>query len=238
MSIVNQLVNYDYNGKALQGYLAYDDAISGPRPLVTVSHAWGGRGDFENDKADKLAKLGYAGFAIDVYGAGVTGSTPEENTALMNPLLGDRDELLGRLRAGVQAGSSQDVADASRIAVTGYCFGGLCALDLARSGDALAGAVSFHGLFTPPENSTSKISAKVLVLHGWGDPMATPDSVVALGQEMSEKDADWQLHAYGQTLHSFTNPQANDPKSGLQYSADADRRSWQTLSNFLAEIFD
>jgi len=237
MTIVNQLVNYDYNGKAFQGYLAYDDAISGQRPLVTVSHAWGGRGDFENDKAETLAKLGYAGFAIDVYGAGITGSTPEENTALMNPLLGDRDELLGRLRAGVQAGSAQDVADASRIAVTGYCFGGLCALDLARSGDPLAGAVSFHGLFTPPKNSTSMISAKVLVLHGWDDPMALPDSVVALGKEMSDKGADWQLHAYGQTLHSFTNPNANDPDSGLQYSAVSDRRSWQTLSNFLAEIF-
>ena len=237
MSIVTQQINYSHNGKEFAGHLAYDDASSSPRPLVTVSHAWGGRGDFENNKAEELAKSGYAGFAIDVYGAGVTGSTPEENTALMNPLLEDRSELLGRLRAGVQAGSALDVVDASRVAVTGYCFGGLCALDLARSGDPLTGAVSFHGLFAPPDDSTSPINAKVLVLHGWNDPMAPPDAVVALGKEMNARGADWQLHAYGQALHSFTNPHADDPKSGLQYSASADQRSALTLSNFLREIF-
>ncbi len=237
MSIVTESIRYEYKGTSFEGHLAYDDAHSGPRPLVTVSHAWGGRSDFENDKAERLAQLGYAGFAIDVYGAGIVGSNPEENTALMNPLLSDRAELLGRLRAGIAAGAKHAAADESKIAAMGYCFGGLCALDLARSGDALAGCVSFHGLFTPPENSTSAIKSKVLILHGWDDPMAPPNSVLAISKEMSEKGADWQLHAYGDTKHAFTNPHANDPNSGLMYSAAADQRSWQTLANFLAEIF-
>jgi dienelactone hydrolase len=237
MSIVTESIRYSHNGKEFEGHLAYDDARSGPRPLVTVSHAWGGRGAFENDKAQRLAKLGYAGFAIDVYGAGVTGSSPEENTALMTPLLEDRAELLGRLRAGLAAGAKHAVADPSNTAAIGYCFGGLCALDFARSGDELNGVVSLHGLFASPPETADHYRAKVLILHGWDDPMATPESVLEVSKELSDANCDWQLHAYGNTLHAFTNPEANDAASGIVYQADADRRSWQALENFLGELF-
>lgn len=237
MSIVTESIRYSHNGKEFEGHLAYDDATSGPRPLVTVSHAWGGRGAFENDKAERLANQGYAGFAIDVYGAGVTGSSPEENTALMTPMLEDRAELLGRLRAGIAAGGAHAAVDATNVAAIGYCFGGLCALDLARSGDSLNGVVSLHGLFSPPPSTADKYGAKVLILHGWDDPMADPDSVLAVSKELSAAGCDWQLHAYGQTVHAFTNPEANDHASGIVYHADADRRSWQALTNFLEELF-
>lgn len=236
MTIVTEALRYTHNGTEFEAHLAYDDAVSGPRPLVTVSHAWSGRTAFENDKAEKLAAMGYAGLAIDVYGAGVVGGSAEENTALMTPLLEDRGELLARLRAGIAAGAAHDAADGSRVAAMGYCFGGLCALDLARSGDNLAGAISFHGLFTPPSWPVEKIKAKVLVLHGWDDPMAKPDTVLSLSEELSKAGADWQLIAYGNTLHAFTNPEANDPGFGTVYDADADRRSWQALANFLTEV--
>ncbi|MEO0576410.1 MAG: dienelactone hydrolase family protein, partial [Pseudomonadota bacterium] len=177
MSIVTETVTYEYNGKAFAGHLAYDDAISGKRPMVTVSHAWSGRSPFEDDKAVEMAKLGYVGFAIDAYGAGVLGTTQEEREGYMNPLLGDRAELLGRLRAGIAAGSAHAMTDSDRVAAIGYCFGGLCVLDLARSGDALRGVVSLHGLFKPPPGPANAITARVLVLHGWNDPMATPDAV-------------------------------------------------------------
>ncbi len=237
MSLVTETLTYSHGGTSFEAHLAYDDAIAGPRPLVTVSHAWAGRGEFENDKAERLAKMGYAGLAIDVYGAGLRGSNAEENTALMTPLLEDRAELLARLRAGVAAGAAHDVADSARIAAIGYCFGGLCALDLARSGDGLAGVASFHGLFIPPSWDVQAIKSKVLVLHGWDDPMAKPDSVLGLSEELSKAGADWQLIAYGNTLHAFTNPEANDPDFGTVYSAAADQRSWQALTQFLTEIF-
>ena len=135
-----------------------------------------------------------------------------------------------RAHAEVEAGS---------IAAIGFCFGGLCVLDLARTGADIAGVVSFHGLFTPPGNTAGNtISARILALHGWDDPMATPDSVVALAQELSAMDADWQLHAYGNTMHAFTNPAAADPNMGTVYDAAADRRSWQAMTNFLDELFD
>lgn len=237
MSLVTESIRYSHNGTEFEGHFAYDDEVSGPRPLVTVSHAWAGRTEFENDKAEKLAALGYAGFAIDVYGAGIVGSDAEENTKLMTPLLEDRAELLARLRAGIAAGSAHAAADGDRVASMGYCFGGLCALDLARSGDALKGVTSFHGLFTPPSWDPGDVKAKVLILHGWDDPMAKPDSVLAISEELSKIGADWQLIAYGNTLHSFTNPQANDRDFGTVYDADADRRSWAALREFLSEIF-
>ena len=115
-------------------------------------------------------------------------------------------------------------------------FGGLCALDLARIGTDIKGAISIHGLFNAPGN-TGNVSAKVLVLHGWDDPMATPDSVLALATEMSEAGADWQIHAYGGTVHAFTNPAADNAEMGTVYSADADRRSWTALRDFLQELF-
>jgi len=128
--------------------------------------------------------------------------------------------------------------DAARVAAIGFCFGGLCVLDIARTGEDLAGVVSFHGLFAPPGNTSgNSVKAKVLALHGWDDPMAKPEDAVALGSEMTAMGADWQLHAFGNTMHAFTNPDANDADMGTVYNAAADRRSWIAMQNFLHEIF-
>jgi len=219
--------------------LAWDDSISGPRPGVLVSHAWGGRSDYEDGKANGIAELGYAAFAIDLYGKGVRGSSPEENSALMQPFLDDRAMLQNRLLVSLNTLREQDEVDATTVAAIGFCFGGLCVLDIARTGEDLAGVVSIHGLFAAPGNTESnRIRAKVLALHGWDDPMATPDAVMALSQELTAMGADWQLHAYGNTMHAFTNPQANDSAMGTVYDAAADRRSWIAMHNFLQEIFN
>ena len=96
--------------------------------------------------------------------------------------------------------------------------------------------VSFHGLLGAPGNTAEKVSPKVLALHGWDDPMAPPSDVEALGKELTDADADWQLHAYGGTMHAFTNPAADDPDFGTVYDKDADRRSWIAMKNFLEEV--
>ncbi len=237
MSIETTYVDYELNGTVYQGFAAWQGDSERARPGVLVSHAWAGRTPFEDERAVRLAELGYTGFALDVYGKGIVGSGPEENGKLMQPMLDDRSELLARLTAARAAMNGLSSVDASRNAIIGYCFGGLCALDVARSGTDIAGAVSIHGLFTPPSDSGPVIKSKVLALHGWDDPMAPPQSVLDLAKEMSARNADWQLHAYGNTLHSFTNPAANDPEAGTVYSARADRRSWSAIKDFLNEIF-
>ena len=238
MTIQTRTVSYNHDGVELEGFLAWDDSAAGPCPAVAISHAWGGRSEFEEDKAVAVAKLGYVGFALDLYGKGVLGSDNEENSALMAPLLADRAMLQARIGLAVSTLREQAEVDGARVAAMGYCFGGLCVLDLARSGSDVLGVASFHGLFVPPEGIANKpITAKVLCLHGYDDPMVEPQSMLDLAAELSAAGADWQVHAYGNTLHAFTNPEANDPGMGAIYNADADRRSWQALTNFLAELF-
>lgn len=237
MAIQTRMIEYQHAGNTYEGMLAWDDSAGGPRPGVAIAHAWGGRSEFEQDKAVALAQLGYAGFALDVFGKGVRGDGKEQCSALIAPFLEDRPALQALAKLGLEVMGQQPEVDAGCTAAIGFCFGGLTVLDLARSGANVRGVVSFHGLFNPPGNTEGRpINAKVLCLHGYDDPMAPPDSVLALASELTAAGADWQLHAYGNTMHAFTNPAANDPDFGAVYQADADRRSWRALTNFLEEV--
>ena len=238
MSIQTRLVEYTDGDTLLEGLLAWDDSVDEVRPGVLVSHAWSGRSDFEDGKAAELASLGYVALALDLYGQGVRGNSVEENSALMQPFIDDRTMLSQRLLLSLNVLREQPEVDASKVAAIGFCFGGLCVLDIARSGEDLAGVVSFHGLLGAPSNASgSSIRGKVLVLHGWDDPMGPPADVLALAKELSTHGADWQLHAYGNTMHAFTNPAANDPAMGTVFDPSADRRSWMAMQNFLDELF-
>ncbi|HAT8316515.1 TPA: hypothetical protein JBB31_05025 [Legionella pneumophila subsp. pneumophila] len=230
---------YQHDDLALHGFLAHEEGIKQPQPAVIVAHDWSGRGEFACLKAKQLAEMGYIGFALDMYGQGQIGSNNDEKMALMQPLYSDRSLLRERLYAALEAIKSISVVDNNRIAIIGFCFGGLCALDLARSGADIRGAVSFHGLLNKPENlAAGRIKAKILALHGYDDPMAKPEQVHAFCQEMTEANVDWQMHMYGQVKHAFTNPQAHDEHLGLIYDEVAARRSWQAMSQFLQEIFN
>ncbi|MEM7516223.1 MAG: dienelactone hydrolase family protein [Planctomycetota bacterium] len=207
-------------------------------PVVLVCHAWGGQGDFERDKARALARLGYVGFALDVYGVGQRGTDKETSQALMMPFVEDRKRLETRLLTALEFARSLPGVDSSRTAAIGFCFGGLCALDLARSGADLRGVVSFHGLLGGRKGlATQAVRAKVLVCHGNDDPMVSRDDQFAFFEEFDQAGADWQMHRYGKTLHAFTNPAAADPDFGTVYEPKAERRSLAAMADFLSEVF-
>lgn len=236
--IKTRAVEYADDGDPFEAFMAWDAAAGAARPGVLVAHAWRGRAEQEELKAQQLAELGYVGFALDLFGKGVRGGSIEENRRLIRPFMDDRPLLARRMQLALSVMRSQDEVDERRTAAIGFCFGGLCVLDLARSGADVDGVVSFHGLFKPPgETGSNRIRARVLVLHGWDDPMAKPEELVDLGRELTEMGADWQIHAYGNAMHAFTNPAANDPEFGTVYQADADRRSWQSMRTFLDELF-
>lgn len=238
MAIISNTVTYLDGDTVLEGFFAYDDSIDGQRPTVMINHAWLGRNDFIDDKAIKLAELGYFAFAVDMYGQGILGTSKEEGAQLMQPFMDDRSLVLHRMKASLSTLKLMPWVDESKIAAIGFCFGGLCVLDLARSGEDIKAVISFHGLlFAPESGKTNKIKSKILVLHGHDDPMNPIEQVNTLQQELSQADADWQLHSYGNTLHAFTNPTANDPEFGTVYHPDADKRSWVSMRNFLDEVF-
>ena len=220
----------------LEAYLALP-AGNGPHPCVLIAPNWVGQTAFDNKVADRLAALGYAAMAIDVYGKGRRGDPAGDNSALMGPWVQDRGALRQRLLAAVDAAAALAQVDAGRMAIIGYCFGGLCALDVARSGDVrIKAAVSFHGIYgTPGLGAQGPITAKVMALHGWEDPYTPPQDHHALAAELTAAGADWQIHAYGRACHSFTNEGANSPGTAM-YNPDADRRSWTAMTGLLAEV--
>ena len=238
MTIQTRLVEYQHDATVLEGWLAWDDSNSGPCPGVLVSHAFRGRERFECERAEALAALGYVGFALDLYGKGVSAANNDEAFALMGALMADRPMLQARLDTAIAVLQEQAEVDAAQLAAIGYCFGGMCVLDMARTGAPVMGVASFHGALAAPGNTEGNvISARVLLEHGWDDPMVPPEQVLEFTAEMKAGQADWQLHAHGNTVHSFTNPQANDADFGTVYNEAANRRSWQSLQNFLAELF-
>ena len=206
-------------------------------PVVMVVHAWDGLGDEVRSKAARLAEAGYLAFAVDVHGEGTFYTDVARLQEVLTPFMADRAMLLRRLEAALTAATTLPEGDSDRIGVIGYCFGGTCALDLARSGSpALKAAVSFHGGLAGNDLAQTPITAAVLALHGHDDPMVPPDVVSRFQQEMTERGADWQLVSYGHTVHGFTRPGANMPEMGVVYNEKADHRSWRAMLDFLQEV--
>ena len=237
--VKSQLVEYKDGETLLEGYVAYDDAIKGKRPAVLVVHAWMGLDDNARKRADMLAGLGYTAFAVDIYGKGVRPTTPDEAGKLSGKYKADRKLLRQRVNAGYAAMLKQATADAAKTAVIGYCFGGLTALELARSGTTVGGVVTFHGGLDSPAPADGKnIKAKVLVLHGAADPYEKPADYAAFHKELADAKVDWQLVEYGGAVHCFTDQGAGtDASKGCAYDAVADARSWAAMKAFFVELF-
>jgi len=241
--IRTKVVEYKHDGQALEGWLTYDDTKVTPgqkRPAVLIVHQWKGLSDYEKKRAEMLAKLGYVAFAVDIYGKGVRPTAPQAASAEAGKYKNDRALLRGRVKAGLAELLKQEMVDSKKVAAIGYCFGGTTVLELARSGADVAGVVSFHGgLSSPTPEDAENIKTRVLALHGAVDPFVKPDEVLAFTEEMAKAKVDWQLVAYGDAVHSFTDWNAgNDASKGSAYNEKADKRSWEDMRQFFAEIFN
>ncbi len=237
--IVSKPAEYKQGDTVLEGWLVYDDAIPGKRPAVLVVHQWKGLSDYEKKRAEMLARLGYNVLAADISGKGIRPQTPQAAGAEAGKYRNDRALLRARVRAGLDVLRNDERTDPSRMAAIGYCFGGTTVLELARSGAEIAGVVSFHGgLGSPTPADARNIKAKVLALHGADDPNVPQKEVAAFEEEMRQGGVDWQLIAYGGAVHSFTDWNAgNDNSRGAAYNERADRRSWEAMRQFFAELF-
>jgi dienelactone hydrolase len=226
-----------------KGFLAMDDsARAQKRPAVVIAHTWKGADAFVKDKAQELAKLGYVGFAADLFGEGHVAKDDVEAKALIAPLFVDRKMLRERIVAAYETMENHPAVDANRIAAIGFCFGGLTVIELLRSGVNVKAIVSFHGIFGNQlgdlqaiNEPAQKMKGAALLLHGHQDPFVPQEDILAIQEEFSRANIDWQMYIYGNTVHSFTNPQAHDAPAGLVYNERAAKRSWQSMQVFLQE---
>ncbi|EKE08149.1 MAG: carboxymethylenebutenolidase [uncultured bacterium] len=227
-------IPYQDQGIELEGFVAIPSEEK--RPVVILCHAWNGRDAFICEKAKAIAEWGYVGFALDMYG--ILGKSKEENAALKKPFMENRQRLLNRVIQGFEIVCNLPYVDSKRVAILGFGFGGVCALDLARSGADLQGAISVYGHFDPPPHSCMQaIKAKILILHGYNDPVSPQSELRGFELEMNKAKVDWQAHIYGDAMHAFATPGANDPASGILYHPTVASRAWTATHNFLDEIF-
>ena len=207
-------------------------------PAIFIAHAWDGLNDPVKEIAHKVADLGYVAVAVDVYGKGVRGDPVGDNTHLMAPLMEDRKLLNDRLLAAYNKIQGMSFVDEERMGAIGYCFGGYCVLDLARAvPDGLKAVVSFHGGLTANNlPSNGPIKTRILIEHGWDDPIVPQEDFLAFTKEMDERQADWQAHIHGGAAHAFTFDKAHMPDRGIKYHEAAARRSWQSMIGFFNEV--
>jgi dienelactone hydrolase len=237
--IKTEVVEYKDGETTLEGFVAYDDAITNPRPGVLVIHDWTGLQDYAKRRATMLAELGYIAFAADIYGKGVRPTDPKDCAAEAGKYKGDLPLLRRRVTLGFDQLLKRPGLDAQKTAAIGYCFGGTTVLELARSGAPVAGVVSFHGgLGTTLPAEPGAVKAKILVCHGADDPFVKPAEQDAFKEEMAKAKVRYNFVAYPDAVHSFTKPEAgNDKASGNAYNKAADLRSWQNMKDFFEKLF-
>jgi len=237
-AIHTETIEYKQGDATLEGFLAYDDSISGKRPGVLVVHQWLGLTDYEKRRATMLAQLGYVAFCADIYGKDSRPKDVTEAGELAGKYKSDRALLRARVNAALDVLKKNELVDTSRLAAIGYCFGGTTVIELARNGADLNGVVSFHGGLDSPTPADGKnIKCKILALAGADDPFQKPADLTAFESEMRDNKVDWEIVFYGGAVHAFTQPDPGFVNAGAKYNEKADKRSWEAMKTFFAEIF-
>lgn len=235
--IVTQNVAYEHEGVKLEGLLAYDDAVTTPRPGVLVVHEWWGLNDYVKGRAKQLAEMGYVAFALDMYGAGVVTTDPKKAGELAGQFYNNPKAWAARARAGLDQLLASGKVAPGKVAAIGFCFGGSTNQVLAYSGAPVAGIVSFHGSPIPAWEGASN-RAKILMLHGAADSFIKPEQITAFEKSLNDGKFDWQWVSYAYAVHAFTNPNAGQfGLPGVAYNEPAARRSWEHMKVFFAELF-
>lgn len=238
-AVKTKVIEYEYDGTKLKGFLAYDDAAKEKRPGVLVVHEWWGLNDYAKKRAEMLAELGYVAFCVDMYGDGKTTEHPTEAGKFATAVRMNLKTWQGRASAGLKVLTSQEQVDAKNIAAIGYCFGGSTALQLAYTGADLKAVATFHAaLPTPNDEQAKAIKAKVLVCHGADDSFIPENAITDFKNALKKADVKLTFESFPNTVHSFTVPGIDSKNvKGLAYNESADKKSWQMMQELFKEVF-
>ncbi len=241
--IHTETINYSSGGVQLTGFLAYDDSIKGKRPGILVTHEWWGHNKHAQNRARKLAKLGYTAFALDMYGSGKLAEHPKKAGEFMNAAFKNWDASQAKFKEAKKLLEAHATVDAENIGAIGFCFGGAVSIRMARGGEDLKGVVAFHSaLPDQPKLAKNQMSASILVINGAEDAFLKSDTVAAFVKEMVEANVDFQYMSLKGVRHSYTNPQADEFSKkfdlpALKYDKQADQRSWKSMHRFFQRVF-
>jgi len=240
--VVGKLVHYREGETTLVGYVAYDTKFKGKRPGVLVVHEWWGQNAYARKRARMLAKLGYVGFALDMYGNGKTASHPKDAGKFASMVRENMPLAKARFMAALDQLKANPLTDGNRLAAIGYCFGGGIVLEMARRGVDLKGVASFHGsLATGEPAKPGAVKARIMVFNGEADPFTTQKQIDAFKSEMDKAGAHYAFINYPGAKHAFTNPDATALGKKFQlplaYNAKADKDSWRRMQQFFKDLF-
>jgi dienelactone hydrolase len=236
--IKTEVVDYKQGNTALQGFLAWDDSIPGKRPGVLVVHEWWGHNQHARNQAERLAKAGYVGFALDMFGKGKLATHPKDAQAFTAEATANPKVERARFDAALALLKKRTQVNPSKIAAIGYCFGGGVVLDMARLGEPLAAVVTLHGALSSKLTAKKPIKARILVLAGADDPMVGKAQVDAFKKEMTDSGSNFKVVEYPGAKHAFTNPDADKTGvPGLEYNPKADQQSWDEVVLFFKQVF-
>jgi len=236
--IVTREITYKIDTLTCKGFLAFDNSVHGKRPGVLVAHEWWGLNDFTKTQTKNLARDGYIAFAVDMYGNGKTTNDPKIAMTMASGVRGT-PYMRQRIESGFKTLLEQPDIDPQRVGAIGFCFGGSAVLELAYSGAAVKGTVTFHGgLFAPNNDDMKSIKSKFLILHGANDPTMKPEVISQFRESLAKSGVDWQMVYFSNTVHAFTNPASgNDPSKGVAYNPVSARRAFLYMQDFFKEIF-
>jgi len=237
-AVKSRAVEYKIDDQIFEGLFVYPQT-KGKVPGVLMVHNWLGVTDETTRQAERMAKLGLAVFAVDVYGKGIRAKGPQDAGPLAGTYKNDRKLFRARVMRGLEVLREQKEVDPTKIVAAGYCFGGTGVLELARAGAEVAAVVSFHGgLDSPNPDDGKNIKTRVVVLQGADDPFVKPSDIAAFQDEMRKHHVDWEMAVYGGAVHGFTDTTAgNDPKAGMAYNRSADERSFEVFTDLIRDLF-
>lgn len=234
-------ISYKLDSLTMDGYVVYDENITGKRPAILVVHEWWGLNDYVKSRARQLAELGYIAMAIDLYGNGKRADNPADAGALATPFYKDPVMAKKHFDAAVAKLKEYAQVDSSNMAGIGYCFGGGMLINLARMGEPLKGVVSFHGSLLGTPADKNMLRSKLLVLHGNDDKFVPQTEVAAFKKQMDSIGASYKFVGYDGATHAFSNPNATAVGQKYQipiaYNAAADTASWNEMKVFFKDLF-
>ena len=237
----SETVNYAMGDTKLAGFVAYDEAKTGARPVVLIVPEWWGVTDYVRNRAKQLAELGYLAMVVDMYGNGKEAANPTEAQNLATPFYTNPVMARARIDSALAQVVKLPQADTSRVAAIGYCFGGAMVLNAARLGDPFKGVVSFHGNLVGVPPKKELLTADVLVCHGAIDQFVPATEVATFKKQMDSVKAPYTFKSYENATHAFTNPDAtaNGKKFSMPiaYNEAADKQSWSDMQDFFKKIF-